>query len=35
MLEKPAPDHGMTEAHVTAVVVFIEHGGGEVGASTP
>ncbi|MFJ6377420.1 HAD domain-containing protein [Pseudarthrobacter oxydans] len=35
LLEKPVPDQGLTEAHVIAVEVFIEDGGGGAGVSTP
>lgn len=35
LLEKPIPDQGLTEAHVVAVEVFIEGGGGGVEAPAP
>ena len=35
LLEKPAPDTGLAETHIIAVEVFVEDGGGGVGAPTP
>ncbi|NSX38848.1 hypothetical protein HTS88_20940 [Pseudarthrobacter oxydans] len=35
LLENPDPVQGLGEAHVVAVEVFVENGGGGVGAPTP